>query len=122
MYSVNMPPLVPLRVRVERLTVGPAGQVWREEERNRAAVVLHWSSRRQGGVLGRIQRDRKKEGVEAHLPVPVARREMARTARYQALKRRLWSGLAGEEEDDGEGWFQGLQHVQTAPMDLQGVA
>ena len=33
MYSQNTPPLIPLRARVERLIVGPAGQVRREGEK-----------------------------------------------------------------------------------------
>ena len=55
-----------------------------------------------------------------HLPVPVTRRQTAEAARNQDREQRLRSGFAGEEEDDGEGWLQGLQYVQTTPVDLQG--
>ena len=70
-YYLNTPPLVPLRARVERLTTGPAGQVRGGEREKQSAARLHRSSRRRGGLLGLIQRERTREEVEAHLPIHV---------------------------------------------------
>lgn len=52
----------------------------------------------------------------------MAHREVAGAARHQPPKRRLRSGFAGVEEDDGERRFQGLQTGWQAPVRHQGVA
>ena len=98
--------------------MGPARQE-REGEREQRVTALRRSSRRRGGGLGLDERDRNEAGFTAHLPVPVACRGMAGAARSQARKRRWRTGLAGEEEGDGEGRLQGLCCFQATPVDLQ---
>ena len=60
-YFQNTPPLVPLRARVERLTAGPARQVFIEGERNRGgATVAGGHTGEEGSMADLRGRDGKR--------------------------------------------------------------
>ena len=61
-------------------------------------------------------------GLAAHLPVPVAWREVDGAGHSRALKLQWRTGFIGEEENGGQGQLRGLGWVQAAPADHQGPA
>ena len=104
------------------MAAGPTRQVGGKRERETEMAALRRCVLRQGMLGGQIQRDRKREGVEARLPVPVVWLEVDIRGRNELLQRLQKAELAGVEDDDNMGLHQWLQQGRTAPVNHQRVA